>query len=67
MIRCREIYNCYCLRCKAIDLKMVRVGPMHFCYDCFKDIFDDQENFDLKSEQGKQYFKWLKTYKESHF
>lgn len=69
IIRCREIFNCACLRCKAVDPKMVRVGAMYFCYDCFIDIFDGQENFDIHSEFGKktelgeQYSKWIKIYK----
>lgn len=67
MIKCREIFNCFCLRCKAVDPKMVRVGAMYFCYDCFIDVFDGQENFEPESEQGDQYYKWVKIYKKGDY
>ena len=71
MIRCREIFNCACLRCKEVDLRMVRVGVMYFCIECWMDIFGGQENFDIhsefgkKTEPGEQYSKWVKIYKRS--
>ena len=63
-IRCREIFNHYCLRCKSIDLRMARVGVMDFCVECWMDIFGGQENFDADSYYGKQYYKWLNIYKK---
>ena len=63
MIRCREIYNCPCLRCSFVKPIMVRVGAMIFCNNCWDTIFGGQENFELDSHCGRQYLKWVNIYK----
>ena len=64
MIRCSEIFNRSCLRCEAINPKLIRVGALYFCAICWMDIFDGQEDFEPDSYSGKQYYRWLDIYKE---
>lgn len=61
MSKPRFIYNIDCLNCNNIERKMVRVGALFFCEDCFSDIFSTE---DPVVEERKVYTKWFKIWDE---
>ena len=62
MIQCRIVYNEFCLKCRVVEGKMVRIGAFVMCQRCFEEEFNTEE-IDIESETGKNYYKWLKVYK----
>ena len=63
MIRCRIIYNDGCLKCKSTNHEMVRIGALYMCKPCFETEFNI-EAFEVDSDLGKKYYKWLKVYEK---
>ena len=64
MIQCTEIYNNSCLRCSALNMKMVRIGAFIFCYPCWMHIFKGAPRIGPESKYHERYLAWVKTYKQ---
>jgi len=64
MPRCTEIYNSSCLRCSALNKKMVRIGAFIFCYNCWLHIFGGLNQIEPDSKYYGFYCSWLKQYKK---
>jgi hypothetical protein len=54
-------YNTGCICCKTVEEKMIKVGPMVFCYLCFERQF--KTNDPINKERA-TYSVWLNRYKE---
>lgn len=64
MVQCTEIYNNSCLRCSALNKKMVCVGVLYFCNDCWTQIFKGTNQIKPGSEYYTIYHEWLKLHKQ---
>lgn len=49
-------HNAWCVKCKAMHLKMVRVGAVIFCADCVQEEFFSK---DPVRKERETYLKWL--------
>lgn len=64
MIQCRLQFNASCLKCKTVDKEMVRIAAIVMCKKCYKEEFSGIIEFDVESEIGKKYYKWLRVQKK---
>ena len=66
MIRCRSVFNITCLKCADIPVRLVRIGVFYMCQKCFEIEFNDTD-IEPESENGKNYYRWLKYYNEGEY
>lgn len=54
-------HNAACLKCRRIELEMLRIGALIMCSDCTKEEFKTGDPVHLEKAK---YGEWLEKYKE---
>ena len=66
MAKAHLYHNVFCLKCKEVEFKMVKIGPMIFCTICFRQEFGSINELNISSAdydtKSTSYKKWLKKY-----
>lgn len=70
MARVLTVYNNVCLKCNKVHSKMIKVGPMTFCDDCFMNEFGGSVSYDVYENMiieptHDNYKIWIEIYKKS--
>ena len=62
MAQANTFYNTQCLKCKVVNIEMVKIGPIPFCTECYFLEFGNNIKVDSDNET---YQYWLKKYKDN--
>ena len=67
MTKAQLYHNASCLKCKEVESKMVKIGPMVFCTICFRREFGSLNELNVShinyDSNSSSYKKWIKIYK----